>query len=484
MVVLVAVTAAAVRIIPVLRGAGLYGRISYDGSVYYGAAAALSRGLTPYRDFLLLHPPGIMLALLPFAALGQLRGDAEGLAVARVAFMLLGAVNAVLLSRILRPHGRWAAAAGGLFYAVFFPAVFMERSISLEAAATLCTLAALWLLLRPRLGTLPGTSSLLLAGMLLGFGAGLKIWGVVVAAAVVAWCLRSLGVRSAVLTGCGAALGVGLVCGPFFVAAPREMWRMVVLDQLGRPPSPKSLAVRVKDILGVAGPGDLPLPTVPLPVVVAALVLAVLAVVLAFTTRTGRVAVVVLTSCVALLLLTPSWFAHYAGLAAAPAALVVGAAASRVVEHANRQWTIALVGVLAATSLVWSVGIGVTRTFGSPFPGRQLAAAAAASPGCVTADDVTALIESNLLGRNFSRHCPVVVDLGGYSYDLSARESSLVRSHNRTWQSYAIRYLSSGELTVIGRFHKKYGFSSSTASVVSRWPELARGSGFHLRRPS
>lgn len=53
--------------------------------------------------------------LLPFAALGQVRGDAEGLAVARVAFMLLGAVNAVLVSRILRPHGRSAAAASGLF---------------------------------------------------------------------------------------------------------------------------------------------------------------------------------------------------------------------------------------------------------------------------------------------------------------------------------------------------------------------------------
>lgn len=156
----------------------------------------------------------------------------------------------------------------------------MERSVSLEAAATLCTLASLLLLLRPRLGSLPGTRSLLLAGMLLGFGDSLKIWGVVAAAAV-AWCVRSLGVRSAVLTACGAALGVGLVFGPFFLAAPRKMWRMVVLNQLGRPRSPKSLGVRVEDILGLSGPGALPLRPVPVLVLVAALVIAVLAVSLA-----------------------------------------------------------------------------------------------------------------------------------------------------------------------------------------------------------
>lgn len=80
-----------VRLGSVLRGGGLFGRIGYDGSVYYAAASALARGLLPYRDFLLLHPPGIALLLLPFAALGRLVGDAGGYALARLAWFGLGA---------------------------------------------------------------------------------------------------------------------------------------------------------------------------------------------------------------------------------------------------------------------------------------------------------------------------------------------------------------------------------------------------------
>ena len=44
----------------------------YDAGVYYSAADALIHGRTPYRDFLLLHPPGLMLTLTPFAAIGRL----------------------------------------------------------------------------------------------------------------------------------------------------------------------------------------------------------------------------------------------------------------------------------------------------------------------------------------------------------------------------------------------------------------------------
>lgn len=117
------------------------------------------------------------------------------------------------------------------------------------------------------------------------------------------------------------------------------------------------------------------------------------------------------------------------------------------------------------------------------FPGQQLAAAAATSPGCVTADDVTVLTESDLLRRNCSRGCEVVMDLGGYSYDLPGPRNNLSRSHDHTWQAYAIEYLGSGGATAIGRFHKKCGFSSRTSSVLSRWPLLSHGSGFRLRRP-
>jgi alpha-1,2-mannosyltransferase len=64
----------------------------------------LFNGRMPYRDFLLLHPPGIPLALQPFAALGAVTGDPLAMESARVAFMLLGAGSSLLIHRILLPH--------------------------------------------------------------------------------------------------------------------------------------------------------------------------------------------------------------------------------------------------------------------------------------------------------------------------------------------------------------------------------------------
>src|SRR6478752_192045 len=77
------------RLVPVVRGGGLSGMDTYDPSVYYAAAVGLFTGRLPYRDFLLLHPPGILLALQPFAALGALVGDPVAMASTRVAFMVL-----------------------------------------------------------------------------------------------------------------------------------------------------------------------------------------------------------------------------------------------------------------------------------------------------------------------------------------------------------------------------------------------------------
>ena len=50
-----AAIAFAFRLIPVLRGGGLFGFGNYDDGVYYAAATGLVHGRLPYLDFLLLH---------------------------------------------------------------------------------------------------------------------------------------------------------------------------------------------------------------------------------------------------------------------------------------------------------------------------------------------------------------------------------------------------------------------------------------------
>jgi hypothetical protein len=57
MAIAIAVITFVFRLVPVLRGGGLFGLGNYDDGVYYAAGNGLAHGLLPYRDFLLLHPP-------------------------------------------------------------------------------------------------------------------------------------------------------------------------------------------------------------------------------------------------------------------------------------------------------------------------------------------------------------------------------------------------------------------------------------------
>ena len=486
----IAVLAVALRLVPTLRGGGLFGRFSYDGSVYYTAAAGLAHGLLPYRDFLLLHPPGILLALFPFALLGRLAGDPVGLASARVAWVLVGAANAVLVQRILRPLGVRAALLGGIGYAVFYPAVFIDRATILEPVAASCLLGAMLLTSRPTIDRVRADRAALLAGVLLGLSSGIKIWGVVFVLAFVGWYVAGRQIRRAAMLLAGSAIGVSLVCLPFFLAAPAAMWRMVVVDQLGRRESALGLGHRIFDLTGLA-----PLSTTasahPWLVVVAGAVV-VAAVLLALPSRIGRLAVLVLAVSWVLLLTTPSWFVHYGGLAAAPTLVVLGSAAAQL-EHlwhdrrAAGRWRRARLIPAAATVIIVVALLGyavpiLTSTVGAPFPGRQLAAQLAAVDGCVTTDEPTVLIESNVLQRNFARKCPLVADLGGYSYDLPTARS-VPREQNARWQQLALGYLRSGTATILVRFHVGSGFDVVSANTVRHWPVLARIDGYVVREP-
>ena len=145
--VVVGTVAFVARLLPVLRSGGLFSVGQYDAAIY---CRRCSRGLCtascPYRDYLFLHPPGSTLVLVPFAALGQAVGDSAAWAIARVAMMALGAFTAVLVSRVLWPVGALPALLGGLFYAVFLPAVTIEIATRLEPLAAACLLGALVLL--------------------------------------------------------------------------------------------------------------------------------------------------------------------------------------------------------------------------------------------------------------------------------------------------------------------------------------------------
>lgn len=481
--VLVAVAAAAFasRLVPVLRGGGLFGLIGYDGGVYYAAGAGLAHGLWPYLDFLLLHPPGIVLALAPFGLLGRVVGHPEAMAVARLAWMLLGTLSALLVAATLRRLGLVAALAGGLVYAVWVPAIFVERTTTLEAVTGVLTLGAVWFASRAPRGGLT-TRAAVLAGLLLGVSCATKIWGVAPLLAVVVWCALEHGRHRAVALALGGAAATAAICLPFFLRAPRLMWDMVVGAQLGRPQVDVGWYTRAVDTAGlsqVAGGVTLLL------AVVTALVL--VAVVVAVRSAAGRLAVALLVVGLVLLAVSPAWTVDYASLVAAPVALLGGRAAGAVSDAASRVAPLHVAVVLAVVgALAAYTALSAPRTtFGTPFAGRTMARLVAGAPGCVTSDEPTALVESGALARNLERGCPLMVDLGGYSYYLRpGADLQVGRARNEQWQAFALDYLASGGAAVVVRFDTLTGLSPSTRATIERWPALGDTGRYVVRRPS
>ncbi|HET9303993.1 MAG TPA: glycosyltransferase 87 family protein [Propionibacteriaceae bacterium] len=476
----IAAIAFLIRLVPVLRGGGLFGIGNYDDGVYYAAATALIHGLLPYQDFLFLHPPGSTLLLAPFGAVAQLIGDSYGFAVARLGWMLLGAANAVLIWRILRPIGGVAALFGGFGYAVLYPAAYAEKSTLLEGPATTALLIAM-VLLEPvtHAGSLTRGRAFA-AGALLGLATTIKIWGALTLLIVLGWLLLERRFRAALHVMIASAVSVTIICLPFFVAAPTAMWNQIVRDQFFRR---RRVGITIFDRLQESAGLGLIERSLPGVVVVAAVTALLCAAALAWTYREARLAVLLLIVNGTFLLITPVWFLHFAAYTAAPLALTVGAAIDRLTVMVRAgPARLAIISAFAVALLVYTSG-WATVSFNRRFP-EQFKAFTASTPGCVTSDDQTTLVVTDSLSRNLKRGCRFIADLGGHSHDLSAASGrSVTRNRNQAFQRFALSYLRSGSVTILIRYRDGRGFNARTTAVLDQWPLLARSGGYQVRQP-
>ncbi len=482
------------RVAVALTSGGLQGNYGYDAGVYYSAADALVHGRLPYRDFVFLHPPGIILALTPFAWFGQLTSDHAGFVAATLAFTALGALNAVLVVRIATSMdlGRWPAFIGGSFYALWFGSVQSEYLTRLEPLGNFFLLCGLLAYLRAQ-----RTGRTYLAGvggLALGAAAGVKIWWVVPLLVVLAWQLLARSpVRQVVLTAVGAGAALLIINGSFFLTAPRDMWTMVVTEQLGRHHDSNSIGARLRSITDLNRVPHLHgLLTVGSLLLLGVLVLGLCAV--AWTVPWARLVVVLAVVQLAVLVTAPSWFPFYSDFLAPTAALLVatscGAAAGagskispiRATQRAARWvWVpVAAAGLLTASILALHPGKTV-----QPFPGDQLARDVA-HLRCVQADSPIALIELNALSRDFANGCAVWVDVTGLTYGVDAAPrrpngSSVPRAANVKWQRDLRAYLLSGQAVIIVRAEGT-GLSRSTQAAVQAGGVLASAAGVVVYR--
>ena len=235
------------------------------------------------------------------------------------------------------------------------------------------------------------------------------------------------------------------VCLPFFAAGPAAMWRMVVLDQFGRPDGNRGMAIRLPELFGLpryeghGGPY-----TQALTWAVFAVVLTLLVAVVVRTVR-ARLAlpVALLLACTLVLVVGPSHFLQYGAFLAVPLAWCVGAAV-------GRRWSRRVLLGALAVSAAMSLTLGSGRTLSPEFT-----AAVQAVDGCVTSDDPTALIATDTLSRNLEHGCATWIDVTGTTYDLPGVKPShgfyQERRTSGSWQDAVNPYLETGEAIILGR---------------------------------
>jgi hypothetical protein len=431
---------------------GLGGNYGYDPSVYYTAADAFVHGRMPYRDFVLLHPPGLMLVLAPFAVLGRLTTDSTGFVAGNVALAALGAANALLVYLVARQLGTNRAAAwlGGMFYAVWYGAVYAELSIRLEPLGSLAFLLGMLAMTRDRPQHLRRDT--VLAGAAFGFALSVKMWWAAPFVIVALWLTRRAGRRRRVpafLAGAAATLVV--VDGPFFAMAPSAMWHMVVTEQLGRPSLVPFLYRTITfstlhgAIASIRGTAQLAA-SVLFGVVVIALLAA------AARLPAARLAVLIAAAQIVVLLTCPSFFAFYLDYVAAALAIVVAAAAHTARQRLrDRVRTGSVAAFVAAAACITVSGLLVHPVgFIERFPADELADTLP-HVRCVMTISPMALIELDALSRDLRNGCPVWVDTTGRTYGVDALSGPhyVRRRYNRKWQADVRRYLTSGGAFVL-----------------------------------
>lgn len=446
------------RLLYPLLGGGLSGFNGYDAGTYYAAADALSHGLLPYRDFVLVHPPLITYLLFPFALLGRLTTDPTGFAAAQLAFIGIGALNAALVVAVAR---RWAcsmraAVAGGLIYAVSWAAVGAEFLSRLEPVGNLLVLLALFALAPGhKRSEANGTPAYpMLAGMALGAAISTKIWwalpAVILLVALFARVRtdrRRWSVSGRMLAG-GVISAVVINAVPF-LADPVGMTEMVLGQQLSRRVGNDDYLRRITHLIGIPGGSRSPVPVLLGLVAFIILALCVWCAVRAVRTPLGKLAVTLLVGQVLVIVASPSWFTFYTDYTAVALALVVTTAFDAPAPGWRR------VGARApwfATVTLVGLGIATVLTTGSavvlPVENLDHLTATVANDRCVMARTPAMLILTNTLDRSFRPHCRNWVDAMGLALDPTGMPSFRKLPRHVSWDAAYRHYLLSGQALI------------------------------------
>lgn len=398
----------------------LFGVHEYDDGVYLGAALRLVAGVVPYRDFVIVHPPGIVLLMTPLALIGRLFGTNVALAGAREVTAVVTAMNVMLAGLAVRHRGRKAALVAATALACFPMAPAADSTLFLEPYLIFFSL--LGLIAMYRNGRLAPPRRLLVAGIFFGLGGAVKVWAVFVIAAALLACGRRIRTGTLPLAG-GVALGVGVPCLPFFLMAPGQFLHDVIgaqLPRVGPGANAFSFGERVLWMTGMAGIRLFKAPDVAAEAVALAFVVMVVAVFARG--RRGnlpadRMVLLAALGGVLAMCAANDLYAHYVYFSAAFLSLLLGVAGSRAVDMTAERLRVDARGALAATGGVCLLAggflvpqqIGYARAHLSKAQDPTVLNLVLPSSTCIVSDDPVVEISADLFASN-RKNCPALLD--------------------------------------------------------------------------
>jgi alpha-1,2-mannosyltransferase len=202
----------------------------YDDGPYFGSALRLVDGVIPYRDFLLVQPPGITLLMVPSALLGKLTGTAWAMASGRLLTVLASTACVTLAGLLARHRGIVAVTVACGVTAVFPDAIRASHTVLVEPWLTLfCLIGALAVFDRDRLTA--SRQRLAWGGVAFGFAGAVEVWAVFPLAVVAVLLLPTP--RRLVTCLAGAAAGFLIPVLPIAAVSPRGFYDGLVVAQVG-----------------------------------------------------------------------------------------------------------------------------------------------------------------------------------------------------------------------------------------------------------
>ena len=423
--------AVALRIYDLTRPGYLFGISEYDDGTDFGSAIRLVHGGVPYRDFIMVQPPGITLIMFPVALITKGMGTITGMAVARVVTALASAAAVPVTGLLTRHRGFVAVLVSCGFLAIYPDSIMAARTVLLEPWLVLfCLLGALAVFDGDRVTT---GRRLLLGGVLFGFAGAVKVWAILPVAVILLLTARRP--RQAAVYAGGVALGFCVAVVPFALTAPSTFYRSVIVAQLVRNDLVRiPQGYRLQHMLGLAHLSQLATPVL---VIIGIVVVAGIAAVSVLGSRlahsvppaldwfaTGTCALVV-----AAFLWPADFYYHYGGFLAPFLALALALPLSRLLAalptDGTRRWPArvrrwATVATCAALVVLTVLQVAAEEHEASGVPASEIAAVQRIIPpgACVATDQVSYTIAINRFVST-APGCSLMIDGVGTDYALS-----------------------------------------------------------------